>query len=85
METDMVWPVNHMVSPKSQTVQCNECHARRNSRLAGLKDFYLPGRDYNATIDGIGSVAIILSLVGVATHAALRMFTWRRRKERAHS
>jgi hypothetical protein len=45
VETEMTWPVNHMVAPKEQAVGCAECHTRQGSRLAGLKDFYMPGRD----------------------------------------
>ncbi len=81
VETDMVWPVNHMVSPKTETVQCNECHTRENSRLAGLRDFYMPGRDHSATVDGIGTAAISLSLLGVLTHASARILAGRRKRK----
>ena len=84
VETEMVLPVNHMVSPKGQTVQCTECHTRNHSRLAGLKDFYLPGRDHNATIDGAGILLIGLSLAGVVTHATVRIMSNRRHKEGSH-
>ncbi len=81
IETEMVWPVNHMVSPKQATVQCTECHTRTGSRLAGLRDFYMPGRDYSALIDGSGAIAIGLALVGTGTHATARIISRRRRRK----
>jgi octaheme c-type cytochrome (tetrathionate reductase family) len=83
IETEMVWPVNHMVSPKTETVKCNECHTREDSRLAKLTDFYLPGRDRSASIDGIGGAVIGLSLVGVAVHAGFRIILSRRNRKEA--
>jgi octaheme c-type cytochrome (tetrathionate reductase family) len=71
VETEVYWPVNHMVSPKEQTVGCTECHARE-SRLAGLNDFYLPGRDFNAAVDYLGFGIIILSILGVLGHSLIR-------------
>ncbi len=82
IETEMVWPVNHMVSLKTETVPCAECHTRENSRLAGLNDFYLPGRDRNSAVDAIGGAAIGLALAGVGLHAGLRMTLRRRRTGR---
>jgi len=81
IETEMVWPVNHMVSPKQATVQCTECHTRTDSRLMGLRDFYMPGRDYSALIDGSGAIAIGLALVGTGTHATARIISRRRRRK----
>ena len=73
--TEMYWPVNHMVSTKDKSLQCTDCHSRENSRIAGLKDFYMPGRDYNAAIEVFGTSAIVLSLLGVGIHATLRIVT----------
>jgi len=75
VETEMFWPINHMVSPKAETVKCSECHTRKESRLAGLTGFYLPGRDNNNWIEKLGTLAIILTLLGVAGHGALRVAT----------
>ena len=73
VETVMYWPVNHMVSPKEQAVGCAECHTRNNGRLAKLTDFYLPGRDQNKTLDGIGYWLFILTLIAVFGHAVIRI------------
>jgi hypothetical protein len=78
----MRWPLNHMVAPKAQAVGCAECHNREGSRLAGLTGFYLPGRDRNRWVDGLGSLAIGLALVGAASHAGARVFARRRLGER---
>jgi octaheme c-type cytochrome (tetrathionate reductase family) len=81
--TEMYWPVNHQVSPKEKAVPCSECHTREHGRLQGLRDFYLPGRDYNAGIEWFGRIAIILSLLGVAIHAVLRIAASRKRRTSA--
>ena len=73
VETVMYWPVNHMVSPKEQAVDCAECHTRENGRLAKLTDFYLPGRDQNKMLDGFGYWMFILTIVAVFGHAAIRV------------
>jgi octaheme c-type cytochrome (tetrathionate reductase family) len=77
--TEMYWPVNHMVSPKEKSLQCTDCHSRNNSRVAGLKDFYMPGRDYSAAIDFFGTGAILLSLLGVGIHATLRIVSQKKK------
>ncbi len=74
VKTEMYWPINHMVSTKEKAVGCIECHTRDNSRLANLTDFYMPGRDYNAAVDFIGILVIILSLGGIIVHALIRIF-----------
>jgi octaheme c-type cytochrome (tetrathionate reductase family) len=75
IKTGMYWPVNHMVADKENTIQCNECHTRTDSRLAGLTDFYLPGRDYSKPIDMAGKWLLILTLIGIIIHATIRIFS----------
>ncbi len=74
IETAMYWPVNHMVAPKEQTVQCKECHTRQNSRIAKLTDFYIPGRDRSDIVEYAGFTMIILTIFGVLVHAFLRYY-----------
>ena len=81
-QTEMTWPINHMVSPKSQTVACIECHTRNDSRLAALKDFYMPGRDFNASLEKVGIGSMIAALFGIVVHAAARIYNSKQRKER---
>ncbi|ROL61374.1 tetrathionate reductase family octaheme c-type cytochrome [Bacteroidetes/Chlorobi group bacterium ChocPot_Mid] len=73
IETVMYWPINHMVSPKENAVKCSECHTRNNSRLAGLTDFYMPGRDYSKPVEVLGLLLIVASFAGVFVHGALRV------------
>ncbi len=81
VETEMYWPVNHMVAPVANSVQCIECHQRSNSRLASLTDFYMPGRDRNLFIDIFGIILILFSLIGIAVHTVLRIvFSVKRKK-----
>ncbi|MEW5798336.1 MAG: tetrathionate reductase family octaheme c-type cytochrome [Bacteroidota bacterium] len=77
-KTEMYWPINHMVSPKEKTVQCNECHTRENSRIGNLQDFYIPGRDHNVAVESLGVTAIVLTLIGVVVHAGFRIVTGRK-------
>lgn len=82
INTEMYWPINHMVSSKEKSVQCNECHSRENSRLANLKDFYMPARDYSPVIESAGSAILILSLIGVSIHGTVRIFSSRKMRKR---
>ena len=78
VRTEMVWPINHMVSPGGKAVRCIECHTRENGRLANLQGFYMPGRNYNATVESLGIGALIMALAGIIIHAAARVFFTRR-------
>jgi octaheme c-type cytochrome (tetrathionate reductase family) len=80
IKTGMYWPVNHMVASKENTVQCSECHTQNNSRLAGLTDFYLPGRDYSPAVDWLGKWLLILTFAGIAVHASIRVISYMERK-----
>lgn len=73
VETEMTWPVNHMVAPKDKAVGCAECHTRNNSRLAALTDFYMPGRDHNATLDAIGIWVLVGTAAAISVHATARV------------
>jgi octaheme c-type cytochrome (tetrathionate reductase family) len=79
-ETEMFWPLNHMVSPKNKTVECSECHTRNDGRLAGLNDFYLPGRNYNTLLETAGVAMLLLTLGGVGVHGGIRIVMSRKRK-----
>lgn len=80
-KTEMYWPLNHMVSKSEEALSCADCHNRDNSRLAGLNDFYMPGRDYNTSFDGLGRLLIILSILGVLVHATVRYISYYRRSK----
>lgn len=80
LPTEMFLLVNHMVSLASESLQCSDCHARNEGRLANLNDFYMPGRDYNAGIDTLGKLLIIFSIFGAITHGSIRIVTHRKRQ-----
>ncbi len=79
-ETEMNWPLNHMVAPKEKSVSCEECHAREGGRLASVKGFYLPGRDRSKLLDGLGTLLVLGTLAGVVVHGGARYWFWRRRQ-----
>jgi len=79
IETEMYWPINHMVSPKDSTLKCIECHSRTDSRIANLKDFYMPGRDFNKFVDYTGTGIIIATFLGIAVHGTLRFKSSKKR------
>ncbi len=83
VQTEMYWPVNHMVSPKEQAVSCTECHTRDNGRLAHLNGFYLPGRDYDASVELFGKGILLLTLAGVVLHGGARIVMKRKRQPKA--
>lgn len=77
IDTYSWWPITHMVTPKSEALKCNQCHARKG-RLAGLTGFYMPGRDHFKWLDWIGYL-MILGALGVAIlHATVRMLSQRK-------
>jgi len=84
VETEMYWPINHMVSPKENAVSCGECHTREyRGRLSKLTGFYLPGRDRNRILDGFGTLLLITALFGVAVHASARTISYRRKNKKS--
>ncbi len=74
VSTESYWLLNHMVSPKDEALTCESCHSR-NSRLAGLNSFYLPGRDKNSIIEIGGILFLILVTLGVGGHTVLRILS----------
>ena len=75
VDTTYVFPTTHMVAPKENAVGCTQCHARQGSRMANLAGFYMPGRDKLDILDGLGWIAVLGALLGVALHGIGRIFT----------
>ncbi|TVQ89341.1 MAG: tetrathionate reductase family octaheme c-type cytochrome [Chromatiaceae bacterium] len=69
------WPITHMVTPKAQALDCGACHRPRGSRLAGLEDIYLPGRDRNRVLDTVGLLGVGGTLSAILLHAFVRTRT----------
>jgi hypothetical protein len=78
VETEMYWPISHMVSPKEDALSCVECHSR-GGRLEKLAGFYLPGRDANGYVEILGLLVIVSSLVGISIHGFMRFVSNKRR------
>lgn len=38
IETDMYWPINHMVAPPDEAVKCIECHGVREGKRVNLRE-----------------------------------------------
>lgn len=75
IETQMYWPVNHMVASKENSVKCIECHTRNNSRIENLKDLYLPGRDRSSFVENFGKFFLIITIFAVIIHGSLRILS----------
>ena len=73
VNTEMYWPLNHMVSPANEALKCVECHSR-DGRLAALDGFYMPGRDRSNILDLLGKLLILAAIGGVIIHGAIRRF-----------
>lgn len=81
LNTRMYWPVNHMVSTKEESLQCRDCHVRDGGRLDEIRDFYMPGRDYDPTIQTAGVTLLVLTILAVLSHGAIRIFSSKKRKK----
>ena len=81
VKTGYVFPSTHMVAPREEALECNQCHIRPESRLANLTGFYMPGRDRLKPIDIAGWIIVLCSFGGIVLHTMGRIFTNGRRKE----
>jgi len=82
VETTYVFPTTHMVAPKGNALACTECHVKKGSRIAGLTDVYLPGRDSFKPVDIFGWIIILGSLGAVTLHGFGRFIVTILRKEK---
>ncbi|MCK4869126.1 MAG: cytochrome C, partial [Alphaproteobacteria bacterium] len=78
VETEMAWPITHMVAPAEDAVTCVECHSR-DGRMAGIAGIYMPGRDRTGWMDLLGWTAVVLALFGVLGHGGMRYYAHTRR------
>ena len=73
VKSTYVYPITHMVAPKDNVVACTECHTGKDSRLAKLEGFYMPGRDRAKWLDYLGWMAVLGAFVGVFLHGFGRL------------
>ena len=63
IQTQMDWPITHMVAPKEKALGCVQCHAK-DGRLAGLPGIYMPGSGSNPLLDKLGwGLALLAGLI----------------------
>jgi hypothetical protein len=80
VQSEMVWPITHMVAPAKQALKCAECHSRQG-RLQNVTGIYVPGRDRSEWLDMAGFTLAGLAFLGVIGHGALRIVAGRKRRE----
>lgn len=80
VETEMSWPITHMVAPKEDALACNQCHAPAVGvgRLDKVPGVYMPGRSANKLLDTAGWSLAALALLGVIGHGGIRILTSRK-------
>ena len=74
IESEMSWPITHMVASKDGAVACEGCHAREG-RLKDIEGIYMPGRDRLWPVDLAGWVLVSLVLAGILVHGTVRVFS----------
>jgi len=77
IQTEMSWPVTHMVAPKDKALDCADCHVKAG-RLSGIEGVYLPGRDALDWVDLMGWSLAALVLLGCTGHGAIRWISRRK-------
>lgn len=78
VETEMSWPITHMVAPKEDALTCAQCH-REGGRLQAIGDLYMPGRNNTPLLDGIGFMLALLAFIAVVIHGGIRLYVDGRR------
>ncbi|MEW5894088.1 MAG: tetrathionate reductase family octaheme c-type cytochrome [Pseudomonadota bacterium] len=83
VETEMSWPITHMVAPKKDALTCAQCHAPQTGvgRLDKVPGIYMPGRRANEWLNTAGWSLAGLALLGVIGHGGLRLYLWRKGKK----
>ncbi len=79
VETEMLWPIAHMVAPADEALACDACHTE-GGRLEGIAGVYIPGRDASPWLERSGVLLLLLTLAGVLVHAGLRFYLSRNRQ-----
>ena len=82
VETEMRIPINHMVAPAKDALQCESCHSK-DGRLSSVPGTHMPGRGANPIINFIGIFLILASLAGVIVHGTLRAILRHRHHRKA--
>jgi octaheme c-type cytochrome (tetrathionate reductase family) len=86
VETEMSWPITHMVAPKGDALTCAQCHQPQTGvgRLDKVEGIYMPGRRANYWLDLIGWSIAGLTLLGMLAHGAGRIYVARKSAAKTH-
>jgi len=79
VETEMIWPVTHMVAPASKALGCVDCHSK-DGRLGDIEGIYIPSQDTVPLVEWLGWGMFFSTLAGVLIHGLLRILTRNRRR-----
>ena len=77
VDTEMSWPITHMVAPADEALGCEDCHAP-NGRLANIAGVYMPGTGHDGLAGLLGKLAVLAIALGVVGHTLLRWFAGRK-------
>jgi octaheme c-type cytochrome (tetrathionate reductase family) len=73
VDTEMSWPITHMVAPKEDALSCQQCHVK-GGRLDKVPGLYIPARDNKPWLDTLGWIAVMGTLLGVLLHGGIRIY-----------
>lgn len=79
IDTRMLLPINHMVAPATEALDCESCHAR-DGLLADIEGVYIPRRDLNPLLEMAGMALLAMTLGGALIHALFRVLTRKARR-----
>ena len=82
VETEMLWPVTHMVAPAGKALGCVDCHSK-NGRLKDINGIYIPGRDVMPLVKWLGWGMLLATFGGVLLHGLLRLIARNHRNHRS--
>ena len=77
VDTQMYWPITHMVAPAGDALDCAACHAE-NGRMDGMAAVYMPGTNPRSPVGLLGMALVALTILGVGLHIILRIAGGRR-------
>ena len=80
VNTEMTWPITHMVAPEEDALSCAQCHSK-NGRLKGIEGVYMPSRDRNRLLDFAGWTLVLWSLIAVLIHGGIRIYTSKKKEQ----
>ncbi|MBV1865727.1 MAG: tetrathionate reductase family octaheme c-type cytochrome [Rhodobacteraceae bacterium] len=73
VDTQMYWPITHMVAPAENALKCESCHTE-DGRLEGITGIYLPGNKPFSLVGILGMLMVLGTLGGVLIHGLIRKF-----------